>query len=169
MPPERRPYPLFNPCDSVSTSSQPYSIPSPISTIANSESSASTSRSNQLTTTSFVWDHGERWDDHWQRNYCGKRYKCGHGTSTARHHLKDAHGVEEEHPIPIRCNLTITHLRSRLKAETVEAIECLHWWLKDELLTLKETKFNTDTMKDLSVDVEDLYETGVADEESNNM
>ena len=51
----------------------------------------------------------------------------------------------------------------------MEAIECLHWSLKDELLTLIDIKFNEEAMRDLSVDVEDLYGTGVVDEESSNM
>src|SRR5947207_15803990 len=102
MPPERKPYPLFHRHDSVSSSSQPYSVPSPLSAASNTENSASASasKSNRITTTSFIWEHGERRDHHWQCTHCGKRYKCGHGTSTARNHLKDTHGVEEGKPIP---------------------------------------------------------------------
>src|SRR5436853_105340 len=101
MPPERRPYPLFHRCDSLSTSSQPYSISSPISTGSNSEISSSASTSNQTTTTttSFIWDHGNRRDNHWQCNHYGKQYKSGHGTSTARIHLKDAFRVEEDQSV----------------------------------------------------------------------
>lgn len=51
----------------------------------------------------------------------------------------------------------------------MEAIECLHWWLKDELLTLTQMKFNEDATKDVSIDVEDLYELGVVDDELSNM
>ena len=99
MPPERRSYPLFHRHSSVSTSSQPYSVPSPESSMSRSESTASASKLNP-TTTSFIWDHGEKRDDHWQCNHCGKWYRCGHGTSTVRNHLKDAHGMREDKPIP---------------------------------------------------------------------
>lgn len=49
----------------------------------------------------------------------------------------------------------------------MEAIECLHWWLKDETLILTAMKFNDEEAA--SVDVEDLYGTGVVDEESSIM
>lgn len=33
-----------------------------------------------------------------------------------------------------RCKLSITDLRNRLKPDTVEAVECLHWWLRGGLI-----------------------------------
>ena len=30
-----------------------------------------------------------------------------------------------------RCNLTITNRRNRIVTDSIEAVECMHWWIKD--------------------------------------
>ena len=68
--------------------------------------------------------------------------------------------------IDCRCNLTITDLRNRLGADTVEAIECLKWWVKGGFITegLKSLMMNenddaaaTGLMGGLMGEDEDLY------------
>ena len=65
-----------------------------------------------------------------------------------------------------RCNLTITDLRNRLGADTVEAIECLKWWVKGGFITegLKSLMMNenddaaaTGLIEGLMSEDEDVY------------
>ena len=71
-----------------------------------------------------------------------------------------------------RCNLTITDLRNRLDADTVEAIECLKWWikkgfikkeLKTSMMDEKNDLMDEDLMEneDSMDEKEDLYGWGV--------
>ena len=59
-----------------------------------------------------------------------------------------------------RCNLTITDLRSRLNATTVETIECLHWRIKTGLVqgVLKSLTMDDEMEEEEEVEEEDLYE-----------
>lgn len=59
--------------------------------------------------------------------------------------------------------MTITDLRSRLNATTVEVIECMHWWVKAGLVkgVLESLTVDDDGLNDGEevgvVDEEDLY------------
>ena len=55
-----------------------------------------------------------------------------------------------------RCNLTITDLRNRLGADTVEAIECLKWWIKGGFIKEVLKSLVTDEKDDLMDQNEDL-------------
>jgi len=68
--------------------------------------------------------------------------------------------------IDCRCKLAITDLRNRLDAETVEAIECLRWWIKGglvkgvlEMLIAEEEEYLTNMKMDVEEEwMEDLHD-----------